>query len=280
MIINAIPSLAQEEESDKGFWGALAERYFTRHEKLTNRTSLSALYGPCSVNLLNYDTFSPAFSTEVRYGFVRFDNELGIDSLYGMASEFAFLGDASSRFKLDQKKPTGLTIDSWYFGFTKKSGIGVKFKNTEITPYHSASLVWNRCDFENISPDSTIGNLQRVFDENFKFGTAWSAGVESHLYGSIYLNLEYRKDLYFQSFSAGKYLGVLLFDNMFQALPEFFEPVLLKQYGAYYPYVKFIYKNGISYFLYQARKNAAFFPFKSDRSFSMDRFNVGINFIF
>ena len=255
------------------------KNYYSKPDKVENQYFIDFNYGLSFYDDIEDQRFRNHYTFEGSYGFFRSFGDEKFASILRFASEYAFLGNISSDFKTFENNSLGIETDSWRFGFGYSDGFAYDFgKNSKFYLIHSSDWVWTRMDI--------IGNRESFphdlakFDEKFKFGNKFRGGMKMQLYKGINLDFVYENTLIYPAHTVPKWLGMWVFDNLAQRWFDYFEPEWVDTFGNYYPWVRFIYKNLVSYILYEVRKDEMYWPFNSEKPVAFDSYKVGISFVF
>jgi len=257
------------------------KQFYSKPGHIQNQTYLSSHYGLTfpSFGFDQFDTdLANAFNLEFSYGFIRLIEDETFEDLFKHQSEYLFIGNISTNFKTFNIQSDGVVSDTWRFGFGLNDGYGYNFgKNSNFYLMHNSAITWTRTDFVDRLSLTFDDSLINSFDENFKFGGMWSAGVRMQIYKSINVDLIYEHSLYYKNFLPAEWVGMWFFDNVTQRFIEIWEPELFEQFGRNYPWMKFTYKNLLSLVMYELRRKQAFYPFNGEGTFNFDSFKIAIS---
>lgn len=266
--------------NDYSFNDLLVE-YLKLNDTTKTKNIIQFSYGPSNVYFSegSDEKISLSYTSRLIYGFFRNRNYHDFD-IVSQSSEFVYLNNTSSHFKPRFIKKGDLTIDGWGFGFGLNSGFGYYlFDNLILFLNHSVDVNWQRFDFEILSEKKTFQDLQKRFDEKFKFGYNYSSNLNFLMNERYKFGISYDQNLIFNRTNTKSIIKILLFDNFFQFWIEFLEPILVEKYKDNYPLIKWFYKNSISYFLWNVRSSREYFPFEND-AIPLNSKSVMINFTF
>jgi hypothetical protein len=257
------------------------KQFYSKPGHIQNETYLSSHYGLTfpSFGFDQFDTdLANTFNLEFSYGFVRLIEDKNFEDLFKHQSEYLFIGNISTNFKTFNIQSDGVVSDTWRFGFGLNDGYGYNFgKNSNFWLMHNSAITWTRTDFVDRLSLTFDDSLLNTFDENFKFGGMWSAGVRMQIYKSLNVDLIYEHSLYYKYFLPAEWVGMWFFDNVTQRFIEIWEPELFEQFGRNYPWMKFAYKNLLSLLMYELRRKQAFYPFNGEGTFNFDSFKIAIS---
>jgi hypothetical protein len=257
--------------------------FYSKPGHVVNQVLLVGEYGisqPESFGLTAATKLSKTQNLELYYGFVRIDTETGNPNLFKHQSEYVFLGNISTNFKTFEQKYDNLPTDSWRFGFGLNDGFGF-LSNGEPTLFlnHSTAFTFLRADFDGLPQNLADKEFVSNFESKFKFGQMYSGGIKYKISSIFYLNAQYEMSQYYGSYEFLPWFGMWLTDNVMQRWIDYFEKDLINVIGTNYPWVKFVYKNFVSFVSYQLRKHQMYFPFKSESPLYFDAYKIGITLI-
>jgi len=277
LIFSNINLIAQEEEEHRII--TFFENYYSKPDNIENQNFLNFNYGLSFFDSYKEANFSNHYSLEANYGFFRIDDNTKMQNISRFAQDYAFLGNISTNFKTFDNISSGIDTDIWRFGFGISDGFVYNFgENSNFYLTHSSDWIWSRIDF--IQDESILNKSLIEFNEKFKFGNRFHGGIRMQLYKGFNADIEYEHTLVYPAHVVPQWLGMWLFDNFAQRWFDYFEPEFVSIFGRQYPWVRFIYKNGLSYLLYEARTEKMFFPFESASPLSLKAYKIGITFIF
>lgn len=259
-------------------WELFLKNFYSKPDYVKNQTLLSAFYGRSftDINQNNITNFSDIHNLDFYYGFIRVNEKIKYKDNFQHQGEYVFLSNTSTNFKTFQFDVKGIVTDSWRFGFGLNDGYGVYFLGNKLFLNHSTAFTWIRIDVDYFSGDSLDINFIKRFDERFKFGSLYSAGITYQLYDFINFDINYEHSYYFPNYDFLPWFGSWIFDNVLQRGPELFQREIEAELEDFYPYFKIIYKNLISIITTELRRHNGYFPFSSESTLSYDTFKIGI----
>lgn len=261
----------------------LLDIYFNINDTLKNKYYVKISYGPVNFSFNNdfKEKFSISYCSKLHYGFFRkkyYDNP----KILSHSSEYISIENNSSHFKPKIFAKGNLTIDGWGISFGSRNGYGYILPSAgELLLNHEAALNWQRIDFEIMANNIELQAYQNKFDEKFKFGYFYSGGLDWQFSYNFSLGIAYNSNIIFNNTNTKNFLQILLFDNLFQFWIEFFDPILREKYQSYYPLVKWIYKNTLSYLFIKIRTQKEYFPFENSKiPLNSVGFTISVTYLF
>ncbi|MBX3044158.1 MAG: hypothetical protein KIT33_04215 [Candidatus Kapabacteria bacterium] len=268
---------------DEPRWKRFVNNFYSKPDYVENQVYLAGEYGISNLNSYNLTSavkFAPTQNIEVHYGFIRIDTETGDPGLFKHQSEYAFLGNISTDFKTFDLSGTGFGTDAWRFGFGLNDGFGFIMNNEpQLFLNHATAISFLRTDFYDLPKGEEDLKFVNQFNREFRFGMVYSGGLRYKIHSVIHLNAEYEISQYYGDFKFFPWFGMWMLDNALQRWIDYFERDLINVLKHNYPWVKFVYKNFISFLSYQLRKHEMFYPFKSEAPLFYDAYKIGITLI-
>ncbi len=259
-------------------WELFMKNFYSKPAFVKNQTLLSAFYGRSftDVNQKSNTNFSDIHNLDFYYGFIRVNDKIKYKDIFSHQGEYVFLSNTSTNFKTFQFEVEGIVTDSWRFGFGLNDGFGVYFLGNKLYLNHSTAFTWIRIDVDYFSGDTLDINFIKRFDERFKFGSLYSAGITYQFLDFINVDINYEHSYYYPDYEFLPWFGSWVVDNILQRGPELFQREIERELKDYYPYYKLIYKNLISLFLSELRRYNGYSPFSSESTLNYDTFKIGI----
>ncbi|PKL77400.1 MAG: hypothetical protein CVV25_14620 [Ignavibacteriae bacterium HGW-Ignavibacteriae-4] len=268
---------SQEEESI----GDIISRYFNTEENV-NIPLLELSYGPEWLSF--YSDFSSSFednyTTEIQYGFFRYDKRLSRNGILYFSSERAFFGNSSSRFKPSSVSDYTIKTEMYRYGGTYYNGFGIgEEKGSKFLFSHSSSIMQVQSDIESFTNNENDNRLLYQFETETNFGMAYSSGL-IYVFGEGVTSLEikYHHNVIWSDFQFLEWSGSWILENLLQRTPDLFHEYFISQFGAYYPIIYHIYKTGISYLIYEGRSRNSYWPFKGSEVLTQRGVRLGVKF--
>lgn len=258
--------------------GDIISRYFDT-ENIVNIPVFELNYGPERMNFeSNFNSdFEENYSTEIQYGFLRFDKEFSQNGLLYFSSERVFFGNTSSRFKIPKVSENSIKSDMYRYGGLYNNGFG--YGGSKILFSHSSSIFWTESDIENFANNENDNRLLNKFEKENNFGMSYSTGLIYTLGNGITsLEFKYQHNVVWTDFYFTDWFGSWLIENLLQRTPDLFNDYFIKKLGFYYPIIYQVYKTAISYLIYEGRSNNSYWPFGNTDVLTQRSFRLGIKF--
>lgn len=276
---------------DKSRMEIFIENFYTKPDFVVNHPIVGIETGLSFLNFHQFpdENLAGAYKLEAYYGFSRVNPHYDIEGIFSHQSEYFFIGNISSDFKTFSITGSGTKSDTWRFGFGLRDGFGFDLgDDNRFYLNHSTGFVWHHIDVQ--TPLSTRElelftaardtMLIADYDEKIKAGMFHRGGFKFQIAGPLNFTLDAGRSVVFHDLHYGKYLGVWLFDNVTQRWIDIFERDFIEFFGDKWPWVKFLYKNLLSFGVYSFRQNQGYWPFTSQSAVSLNSFSFGLAFIF
>jgi hypothetical protein len=249
------------------------------------RPFIDVSYGQTNFSFKKSDIFFPNYGiieTKLGYGYLgktsyspniaRYRNRFVHGSL--MASSLSIKGADNNSTK------------TWRFGIGNEEGYGFKTgKNSSVILYNGGTMNWTRYD-EGITTETfQFGEITRRdilldFYETLRFGTSMEAGIIIPIDGMINLQAMYDRSIIFPRHLVWKHLGSLIIEGAGQSAIDAFVKAIIRSSPYAGPIVSFVLKNGLSYGLYELRKEKMNWPFNSAEPLFNESYKLGLTFMF
>jgi len=190
----------------------------------------------------------------------------------------------SSNYLLKNPSSEGPTIIR--FGASGADGYGYLLgKHSSLVFYNSNGITWTRYDagITAIPPEYTYEQYlgaREPFDKSIRFGTTTQAGIMVPLDGLLNLNLGFDRTLVFPRHLVWKHLGSVIIEAAGQELLNNFVRAIFRSTPSAVPIVSFLLKGGMSYGLYELRREKMNWPFNSAEPLLFDSFKAGLTLTF
>ncbi len=260
--------------------GDVISRYFS-NEKNVNIPIVDFSYGPekLSFNSGFNSLFEGNYSTEIQYGYIRYDKDIAKLGFIYFSSERAFLGSTSSRFKLTPVDDLTIKTDIYRYGGLYNNGFGYGTEGSKFLFSHSSAIVWTESDVENFAFNDPDNQLLTEFEDENNFGMFYTSGVNYTFgNGATSIELRYRHNVVWTDFQFGNWIGSWAIENALQRAPDLFHQSMIEQFGGYYPLMYHAYKTLISYFIYERRGKSTYWPFKGSKVLNFRSIVLGVKF--
>lgn len=277
------PDIAAVEYEPETRAERFINNFYSKPDFVENRPLLKFDLGFSGIsfplNVLD-ENFAGVYGVELHYGFQRYNRRLLLENVFEHKADYAFLGNHSVDFKTFDVNPDGIITDTWRFGFGIADGFGyVTGEDSELLLIHKGAIIFNHSDVDAFLGDEEMKLINGI-DEKIRFGMAWTGEIRYKIAGSFHLDVGYRHTLIYPDYEFFPWFGMWLTDNVLQRWPDYFEQELFAIFIEDWPWIKFLYKNLVSYVLYDIRREQSYFPFDSGHSASFDSFKIGFTFVF
>ncbi len=232
--------------------------------------------GNSSVNSL-IGKFQDAGFAEIKIGHYR--NSLrGKDSVV-LGSKSKFVQFSFFDQKLRKAVTTSdISTNTFRFGMGWADALGYKFGNSALLLGSEQGFGWSRLKVNDKLTDVSDLAKLRYYDNQFKFGINNAATLKFSIVPSVAVNVSYERAQVYQKVIFWRTAGSILAEQIsYGILDEFIDEVVdHSSVGA--PVINFILRNGLSYGIYELRKEKMNFPFKGEDPLMESTFKVGLSF--
>lgn len=170
-----------------------------------------------------------------------------------------------------------ITARTWQFGLGSENGDGYTFDETSIIPYRSSVYGWTRfhAELNNVTGDSATLLL---YQNTFRFGQVGGMGVQVKFLPVVGLDAMYKRGVVFPRHLFFKHLGSVVVEEVAHGVVRHFVDRVFESSPAAGPIVGFLLHSGITYAVYELRKEDMHWPFRTTQPVTYDAFSLGIRF--
>lgn len=267
-----------KDKKDKGVWDFYLEEYRIYYK---GSPSLELTYGETKPELKNYDeSFPKAGIIELKLGWHKESNTKSPGIVKYRNS--IFYGSYISGSIKPENSVSGSPA-TLRFGFGTSKGYGYKlFKKSSLILYNSGFFTWTRYDNGIKTEEYGLSNFDRNddFNRSLRFGSTAEGGLIIPAGSLINIQVSYDRTIVFPWHLVWKHIGSVMIEALGQSLIDGFISGVFKATPAAAPIVNFILKNGLSYGLYELRKEKMNWPFNSAEPLMFNTFKLGMTFTF
>ncbi|MCI0450093.1 MAG: hypothetical protein L0Y79_09995 [Chlorobi bacterium] len=245
--------------------------------------SIEAAYGQSDASLENYSSnVLDAGIFELKIGWHK---EKDVRNQNVVIYKNNFLHGAFISSNIRASNSTSGAQSTLRFGFGSSRGYGYKLGNkASLLLYNSNSFTWTRYDYgAKIYTFELEGHTFRKlddFDKTLRFGSTAEGGIIIPVGSIVNLQASYDRTIVFPRHLILKHLGSIIIETAGQSLIDGFVNAVLKSTPAAAPIVSFVLKSGLSYGLYELRKEKMNWPFNSAEPLLFDSYKAGLTFTF
>jgi len=278
LVMNIIPLTAQEtlnfKDRDLSFF-SWEDKYVYK-----GKPSIELSYGQSAISLNNSGLNLPQQGTiNLKLGWHKQRN-LGNNSIVKYSSNFVSGIYSSGNIGImNSANSDAVTLN---FGFGSADGYGYRLgKNSTLVLYNSGAFTWTRYDMGNsLNIAENEYNTIQDFNKSIRFGSTAEGGIIIPLGSVVNLQASYDRTIVFPRHMVWMHLGSVLIEAGGQFLLDGFVNAIYKTSPFAAPIVGFLLKNGLSYGIYELRREKMNWPFESAEPLLFDTYKVGVKFIF
>jgi hypothetical protein len=270
-----------QDDGDDWFGDDEPNNNFNFDFHLHGNPTIETNYG-FSKNSLNLLTgkFNKTNLAEIKLGYTREDNISSTESI--MKYNSSYFGLSNISYKLAQKSATAdYDADMWRFAIGWDRGYGYKpGQKSAIIFYNGNAFTMSRLKINNYIPDVADNLSLNMFRDAFRYGQKTEAGMKFQIIPQLVFNASYERAQVFPRWLFWKWAGGAIIEVAAQSMIDEFVDKILDSTPMAAPVISFLLKNGLSYGIYELRKEKMNWPFNTAAPFVTDSYKFGITFIF
>jgi opacity protein-like surface antigen len=268
---------------------AVAKEFTIKVEKEDDDESLLEIYHSPTISLcyglsknkikgLNR-SFADLGLAEIRLGFSSKEPEYDPENIF----KYDFLYFSVTNMSTDlggESNYNNMETDLWRLGMGWENGYGYALGKSSITLYNSSGIGWSelKVDDDELFPSDSA--LVSLWDDSFRFGIRREGGLKIQFIPVISLDAGYERAIVFSRFVFWEGLFSMALEDGAQFLLDRFIDEIGESSPCAVPVVSFFLKNGLSYGVYELRKDKMNWPFDSAPPLCNDSFKFGLTFVF
>ncbi len=240
---------------------------------------ISFNYGTSDVDLEDIkESFEDINLVEIYLGNMRFNSLKNSSSVLSYKSNYFSIMNITSEFsKSDFNK---LDFNLWRFSLNRDNGYGYKIGLQRLIFYNSTGMSWSHLEVEDsiiIQEDKSKIDL---YNNDIRFGSRAEGGIKLQVIPQLILDLNYERSIVFPRHLFWKATGSFLIEAFSQFFLDEFIDLIRESSPIATPIVNFILKNGLSYAIYEFRKEKMNWPFTSTSPLMNNSIKFGLTFVF
>ena len=258
----------EKEEDDEG----LIEIY--------HNPTISLSYGFTKTRLkdLKLSIADPGLA-EIKLGFSSKEPEYGPENIFKYDYIYFSVTNMSTDLR-GESNSNEIETDLWRLGLGKEDGYVYGLGKSSITLYNASGFGWSELKLKDEEIHPSDSALLSLWDDSFRFGIRREGGAKIQFMPLLSFDAGYERAIVFSRFVFWEaLLSMALEDGIHLLLDKFIEEI-----GESSPYalpvVNFFLKNGLSYAVYELRKDKMNWPFDSAPPLCNDSFKFGVTFVF
>jgi len=276
-------SIAQDSAQKDKKQRAVHVRWWEDNYFYKGSPSIELSYGQSDISLKNSEIyFTPIGTLNLKLGW-HHEIKTSNKNIIKYRSNFTSGNYSTSNIKISNATSSAPVTLS--FGIGSADGYGYKlWKKSSLVLYNSSAITWTRYDkginiytFEFTGPQYDKSD---DFNKSLRFGSSAEGGIIMPLSSMLNLQASYERTIVFPRHMVWKHLGSAMLEAGAQSLIDEFVNAIYKSSPFAAPIVSFILKNGLSYGLYELRREKMNWPFESAEPLLFDTYKVGLKFTF
>ena len=224
--------------------------------------------------------FNKANLAELKLGYTTENNLSSTESIMKYKSKYFGLSNISYNLAKNSVA-SNYDGDMWRFSAGVDRGYGYKpGQKSAIIFYSGNALTLSRLKIDN--PISNIGDSLslNMFRDAFRYGQKTEGGMKIQIIPQLVFSAGYERAMVFPRLLFWKWVGGVAIEAAGQAMIDEFVDKILDSTPIAAPVINFLLKNGLSYGIYELRKEKMNWPFNTAAPFLTDSYKFGVTFIF
>lgn len=168
--------------------------------------------------------------------------------------------------------------NSWKIAVGKTEGYGYKLGPTALFLISGNTIDWTKLKMSAAPADSFDNELTDLYNNTFRFGTSFEAGIRYQIVPQISIEADYERSVVFPRHLFWKWVGSAAIENIGQFLIDRFVDNILDSSPYFAPAISFLLKNGLNFGIYELRKDKMNWPFKSVPPLMYEQYKFGLTF--
>lgn len=267
---------AEKKKNRKTFSFSWEDNYFYK-----GSPSIELSYGQSDISLKNSEYyFNQTGTINLKLGWHK-ERKLSLNNITKYRSNFISGTYSTSSLKL-RNAVNGAPVNLG-FGFGSADGYGYKlWNNANLILFNSSAITWTRYDKGTEIKEYNYDTYDKRddFNKTLRFGSYVEGGIIIPLGSMFNLQASYDRTIVFPRHMVWLHLGSAIIEAASQSLIDGFVNAIYKSSPVAAPIVSFILKNGLSYGLYELRREKMNWPFNSAEPLLFDTYKIGLKFKF
>lgn len=211
------------------------------------------------------------------------DKYMKNSTLYSSDTKDMFISYFSNNLMAINTNSSGYNTENWQFGINFGQGYGNELhKNFKIFFNYKSGFSWTRfnlIDKRNIVDTGFVDKFER-YDEKFKFGSQFQSVGNIVLFDLVSLNASYQRMHVYPAHLFWYWSLSEIIEAAAQSLLDEFIDEIKKFSPELTPFFNILLKTGLSYGIYELRRNNMNWPIETEPPFVIENFKLGFGFNF
>jgi len=232
-----------------------------------------------SFYLLN-GKFNKAKMAELKLGYTSEHNVNGSESLMKYSDKYFGLTNLS--YKLSKStNAANYDGDIWRFSIGWDHGYGYKpGQKSAIILYNGSALTWSNLKLNTLATNPADSAMLGLFTDSYKFGQKTEGGMKIQIIPQLVVSAGFERAEVYSKVMFWKWAGSAIIEIAGQAMLDEFIDKIMDSTPAAAPIINFLLKNGLSYGIYELRKEKMNWPFNTQSPLLTDSYKFGLTLIF
>lgn len=236
-------------------------------------------YGSSEVHLEDFkEPFEDVNLVELKLGNMRFNSLKNSRNVLSYKSNNFSVMNITSEFSKNELDK--LDFNLWRFSLNRDKGYGYQIGSQQLIFYNSLGISWSHLEVDDSILIKEDKEQIELYNNDIRFGTRAEGGIKFIILPQIVLDLNYERAIVFPRHLFWKASSSFLIESLSLFLLDEFIDEIKDSSPMATPIVNFVLKNGLSYAIYELRKEKMNWPFDSSSPLMNNSVKFGITFVF
>jgi len=232
-----------------------------------------------SLNLFT-GKFNKANLAELKLGYTNEHSLSNSESIMKYHNNYFGLSNIS--YKLAKTSvASNYNSDIWRFAAGWDNGYGYKpGQKSAIIFYNGGAFTLSNLKTNSVYQNAADSFYLNPFTDGFRFGQKTEGGIKFQIIPQLVFNAGFERMEVYPKLLFWKWAGSAIIEVASQAMLDEFIDKIVDSTPMAAPVISFLLKNGLSYGIYELRKEKMNWPFKTAAPLLADSYKFGVTFIF
>lgn len=268
-----------EEWNDFNYWSSSSSFSTIDHP------TIEVVYGMIkpSIHESEFDgSFNTVGALELRLGYTDISEHFFSSDICEYDYSYFTISNISEEInKEDADDPQRIGTDVWKFGFAWSNGYGYNLaEGYNVILFHTNGMNWSKLDFRGEAPNQKSKAAMHAYGDAVRFGTMTESGLKIHLFDYIAVSGAYERSVVFPRHLFWYWTTSEIVGAIGHGLVSAFIDDIIEASPYAGPIAYFVLNTGISYGMYELRKENMNWPIDTHAPFFNEGFKVSFSFLF
>lgn len=202
-------------------------------------------------------------------------------TLFTTTSNEFFVSHYLTDFIKLSKTESGYKLKNWQAGLNWGDGAGNKLhKNFKLYFNYKDGISWTKFDFVEKNNDTNYLKIFDRYNKLIKFGEQFQSSASIIVFENVGLQMSYNRSNVYPAFMFWYWSVSKLTEVVAHGILDEFIKDIQKASPDLSPLAFILLKTGLSYGIYELRRNNMNWPINTEAPFVMESFNIGLNINF